>query len=178
MFDFLFNPQGRISRKGWWLGYFLPYLAITIVVSLLEPISAIFAFIGVLVSLFYLWPGMVAVPVKRFHDLGMTGFWQLGFAILSIVLFVAMFVGIGIQAAQSGGEDELARLGTLPEDEQMAAMAEVIGGSMGNPVTLISVILLGVLTLAYLYFMGIKRGQAGPNTHGEDPHASGRGFAD
>lgn len=178
MFDFLFNPQGRISRKGWWLGYLLPYLAISIALSVLEGVSGIFAAVSLLVGAFYLWPGLVAVPVKRFHDLGMTGFWQLGFAAANLIVTIALVVGVGIYAASASLEDDLAELSTLPEDEQLAALFEVLGGSLGNPVVVVCLVLLAVLSLAYLYFMGIKRGVAGPNTHGEDPHASGRGFAD
>ena len=178
MFDFLFNPQGRISRKGWWLGYFLPYLAISLVLRFLEGIVAAVAVIGFLVGVFYLWPGLVAVPVKRFHDQGMTGFWQLGFVVLSLVVTIVFFTAVAMYGGAAGMEDEMAGMSALPEDEQMALVWEMVGGAMGTTVGLVSAILLGLLTLAYLYVMGVRPGQAGPNRHGEDPHASGRGFSD
>ena len=187
MFDFLFNPQGRISRKGWWLAFTLPYLAATILPPVLQGVfgelgitalAVLFGLIGTLLGLFYLWPSVVAVPVKRFHDLGMTGFWQLGFVAAEIVLVIAFFVGVGLYAVREGLEDEIASLGSLAPEEQGAAMVALLGPAMGHPVVLVSLVLLIVVNLVWLYFQGIKRGQVGENVHGQDPHASGRGFAD
>ena len=178
MFDFLFNPQGRISRKGWWLGFTLPYLSISIAANVLAGLSPMLGILSLLAFLFYLWPSMVAVPVKRFHDLGMTGFWQLGFVVAEVLLTIAFFVGVGVHAAALGMEDDFAALGTMSPEEQSAVMVEVFGGALGNPIALVSAILLVVINLVWLYFQGIRRGQAGPNEHGEDPLASGRGFAD
>ena len=178
MFDFLFNPQGRISRKGWWLGFTLPYLALTIIGSVLGPMNVIFGLTNTLIGLFFLWPSLVAVPVKRFHDLGMTGFWQLGFVVAEFVLVVTLFVGIGMYAFEAGLEEEMAGMGTMSAADQIAIMAEYVGPALTHPVSLVSLILLLAANLAWLFLQGVKRGQAGPNTHGEDPLASGRGFAD
>ena len=178
MFDFLFNPQGRISRKGFWLGFLLPYLAITVGLSVIGGLVPVLAILSTLAGLFYFWPSAVAVPVKRFHDLGMTGFWQLGFVLAEIVLIVVFFAGIGIYAVEAGMESELEAMATMSEAEQMAVLGGMIGEALGSPLVLGGLGLLILLNLVWLYFMGIRRGQAGPNQHGEDPHASGRGFAD
>jgi uncharacterized membrane protein YhaH (DUF805 family) len=68
--QFLFSPDGRISRSQYWLKWFLPMLGITIVLeiilfSLLAPIPA--AVIMGLYAAALIWPS-IAIYIKRAHD--------------------------------------------------------------------------------------------------------------
>lgn len=76
----LLSREGRIPRKVYWLNFVLPYIAISLVASLVDlalgmgdggvsPISAIFILIAI-------WPS-ICVGVKRCHDRDKSGWWLL-----------------------------------------------------------------------------------------------------
>ncbi len=90
MLKFYFSPVGRVSRKGLWLGFVLPYFAISLVLLgtiavtlpdgsngdpqivagyLSEKLILLFP---VLAAIF--WAG-IAVTFKRLHDRNLSGFW-------------------------------------------------------------------------------------------------------
>lgn len=179
MFDFLFNPQGRISRKGIWLGFFLPYLAITLVLGFLEAIVPLLGIVSFLVGLFYFWPSMGAVPIKRLHDLGRSGWWLLafygvGFALL-IVAAVGLFAspaGQSLLEAMSDGSFE-----RYSEAEQAEAfMALFSDGLSGLAIAgLVLSVLFGLFQFVVFY---VLPGQRADNRFGRDPLADGRGFGD
>lgn len=177
MFDFLFNPQGRISRKGFWLGYFLPYLAINVVLTLGEGVVPLFGVLGMLVGFFYLWPGFVAVPTKRLHDLGRSGWWLLAFYGLMIAAMIGFAAAVGYYMAGPGAADPTAIAAMTPQ-EQQTFFVENIGPALSSGVGLVSAIVLTVVILAYYVVLGILPGQRADNQYGRDPLAEGRGFAD
>jgi uncharacterized membrane protein YhaH (DUF805 family) len=72
MFDFLFNPHGRISRKGYAIGFLLPYMVLAVLPGLFLALTGPASLVLTLIGLFFFWPS-IAVSVKRFHDLGRTG---------------------------------------------------------------------------------------------------------
>lgn len=129
MFNFLFNPCGRVSRKGIWLGLFLPMvganfaaafvdamifgamggLTVDATGSLQAPATGVFS---MLVSLFFLWPS-IAVSVKRFHDRNMSGWWVLWFLLIVVGGVVFAFVGGAAAAASTGALGEGAMIGFL-----------------------------------------------------------------
>jgi uncharacterized membrane protein YhaH (DUF805 family) len=98
--QFLFSLEGRISRSQFWLKWFLPVLAIHIVLWIIIAIGAAadsttaattFFVLWVLFCLATLWPS-VAVMVKRIHDRNKTGWLVLAYWIpagLQTLLFVA-----------------------------------------------------------------------------------------
>lgn len=174
MFDFLFNPHGRISRKGYLLAYFLPYLLLTQTVSFLAgPVPAL-AVVSAILSLFYFWPSLVAVPVKRFHDLGITGWAHLVVMLVSLACgLVAMIMLIGpILDDPSAFEDRFEGL------EGVAAMREFFEWAGSNVVALLLFILAALIQFGEFLYFAIFPGQRGANQYGEDPLVSGRGFAD
>lgn len=59
-----------------------------------HPIAIAFAAIGVLWALFVLIPG-IAVTVRRLHDRDMSGWWYLGFVVLSIIPLIGIVASIG-----------------------------------------------------------------------------------
>jgi uncharacterized membrane protein YhaH (DUF805 family) len=180
MFDFLFNPQGRISRKGMWLGFILPYLAISIVLGMLSEAAAIFAIISTIVGLFYLWPSLVAVPVKRLHDLGRSGWWLLLIYAVELVLAVLFVVGCftaaegtGLLVAFEDGSFE-----RLSEQEQSEVFGELVLNGFSNGMVIATSVLLVLIGIATFVIFYVLPGQRADNRFGRDPLAEGRGFAD
>lgn len=166
MFGFLFNPNGRVSRKGIWLGYFLPYMGVAFVANLLDGVMATSAMQGggalppiglfsMLASLFYLWPS-IAVPVKRFHDRGMSGWWVLWFGLMvaACLLFAVFSIlgSLGLSAAQL----------------DLAATAPAVDPSaIGFPLLLMGVGF--VVCLVQFVILYLLPGEDAPNRFGPDP---------
>ena len=92
--QFLFSFEGRVSRSAYWLKFYLPMIAIYIVLAVLmamfapamdqygtpmETPGAGFAAMQAIFGLFALaalWPSL-AVSVKRWHDRDKSGWWIL-----------------------------------------------------------------------------------------------------
>ena len=167
MLDFLYNPQGRVSRKGYFVAFFLPYLALTQILPMGfagTPLSFVFS----LISLFYLWPSVGAVPIKRFHDMGLTGWYQAG--VVGLTILAAIIVTQGVM---SEGGDRIFEAETPAEQQDI--MFEVISSSGRAQLGLALAFLVNLAQ--FVLFVSVK-GQAGPNKYGNDPLAEGRGYAD
>lgn len=158
--SFLYNPNGRISRQDMWLKYFLVLVGATIVASVLDASLGMDGFepFGILVSLFFFWPG-IAVSVKRFHDRGMTGWWWLivnAVLVAGIVLMFTPFWELFME--------EINNPGTVQDAAFENALTN--GG--------IGLFAVGMLvTFAALLFGFIVNyclpGERGPNKYGPDP---------
>ncbi len=159
MFNFLFNPCGRVSRKQIWLMYVFPVLIAGFAAGVLDAavfgsaLSAERLIAGevrpptpgftLLLNLFLIWPS-IAVPVKRFHDRGMTGWWVLLFA-----------VGIGFSAAFAIFE----------------VLANAGAGSMGSAG--VALFVMGALLLTQFVILYCLPGEDGSNKYGDDPRDPG-----
>ncbi|WOI54591.1 DUF805 domain-containing protein [Parvularcula sp. LCG005] len=173
MFDFLFNTKGRISRKGYLLAFLLPYIALAeILPRILHAMGLtsgiVIVFFGLL-SLFYLWPKVFAVPVRRFHDMGLTGWFHAGVLGLVMLALIIMLQGIFNEIG------DLVAFSEIDNQQQQTAVTAAMEESGRFKLGLIlfnSVFLLEALLFA------IKPGTPGPNKFGNDPLESGRGYAD
>lgn len=85
---FLFNPNGRISRKDIWLVYLFPLISVLFIAVMLNREFPIIE----PVLLFFAWPS-IAVSAKRFHDRGMSGWWALLIAV-SLAAVFALLLGV------------------------------------------------------------------------------------
>lgn len=159
--NFLFNPNGRVSRKDIWIKFALVYILVTIVAGVLDYSMGfvVVEWFGLAVSLFYAWPG-IAVPVKRFHDRGMTGWWVL-------IGWIAIIIGLAV--ALSPFYPLFAESINNPEAIDEAAYEEVllVGSNMG-------IFLLGMLIIfaTGLFFFIVNyclAGHKGLNKYGPDP---------
>ena len=177
MFDFLFNPQGRISRKGMWLGFLLPYIAISVVLGFLEGLVPALAALSVLVGLFYLWPNF-ATSIKRLHDHGRSGWWLLLYIVVQIAALVAALGALGKAAHDSDRLADLEAMGTMTPEEQGAVFAELIPLALGTPLGMISTAVMLITGIAFFVYLYVMPGQRMDNKYGRDPLAEGRGFAD
>ncbi|MEL7128855.1 MAG: DUF805 domain-containing protein [Pseudomonadota bacterium] len=160
IFNFLFSPYGRVSRQDIWVKFLIPYIGISILA--LGADLALFGFalveesgfngvFGSLTSLFFFWPS-IAVPVKRFHDRGMTGWWVLILPAIAIVFLLVVIFGFqGI----TGGD---------------TAASDLIVGSA---------VLIAIIPLIYGFVVNYcLAGHKGPNKFGEDPLGTASDFAE
>lgn len=174
MFDFLFNPNGRISRKGYGIGFFVPYLLLVTLPGLLLVNSGAVGIYITVIGLFFLWPSLIAVPVKRFHDLGRSGWWH----ILVLVIGAGLSGYASVPLVMQAFEDPSA-LESLEQGknglQMTAATFDLIKDS---PDRAIAFILGSVVQYGEMLFFLIAPGQRDANRFGGDPLASGRGFAD
>jgi uncharacterized membrane protein YhaH (DUF805 family) len=70
-----FSLKGRLDRSGYWLFYVLPAMAIGISAYLVANSLGAVA-VGNVIAFALLWPS-IAVQVKRWHDIDMSGWWVL-----------------------------------------------------------------------------------------------------
>lgn len=118
--EFLFSPNGRVSRKDYWLKYFIPLIIIEIVVVIIAAALAsgdedggASTIAAIIIGIWYLaiiWPS-IAIQVKRWHDRGKSGWWMF-IALVPIVGPIYAFVQTGCLGGQPGenrfGPDPLA----------------------------------------------------------------------
>jgi uncharacterized membrane protein YhaH (DUF805 family) len=128
------TPVGRISRQQFWLHGILPIFVASILFGWIP-------LIGFVVSLALAW-AMVCIGFKRFHDLGLPGWWSL---VYIVPMLLAAFLTTGSFFLSEGGF--------------LWILAEILWA-----VSL--VILVGQLVFVYLHI-----GEPGPNQYGPDPLA-------
>lgn len=75
----LFSLEGRAAIPLMW-AVTVPFLLLGIVRGQLSAQGAVgFAAVAMVAQFVVLWPAVVAVPVKRFHDMGRSGKWSILF---------------------------------------------------------------------------------------------------
>lgn len=156
---FLLSFDGRLSRRGFLLGYALPFCL---------PILASFLLMGGLsypgtaalqtglLMVPYLalvaWPGS-ALYSRRFHDSGLSARWAVGLNLALTLSFAATF-GAFYQLFEALHHN--------------SATTEPLHDSLRY--SLIGLIVICVLSAAALIYLGwIAPGQKGPNQYGPDP---------
>lgn len=103
--------DGRIGRAMWWrYGVLMPLLASVTALALLDIARVAPQTASTLVNLLLFWPA-VAISVKRWHDLGRSGWWVLIFLVpvilvpvilVQAVCFILTFVANGIVRGDAG----------------------------------------------------------------------------
>ena len=105
-----FSLEGRIPRSVYWFTSFgavaLFYFTLTAMSALLDKDAPATLFLVVLLVLLFLW-SQLAISVKRFHDLGMPGYWSLLLLLPGIGQLTQFFV-LGLRRG-SRGENRFGR---------------------------------------------------------------------
>ncbi len=111
-----FSFEGRIGRKTWWLAT-LGLLGVLLVAQLLvlgasqmsPDLGMIGAILALLLSLACLVPAL-ALPIKRWHDVGKPGWWMLIGFIPVVNLYALYMTGFvkGDEGPNAYGADPLA----------------------------------------------------------------------
>jgi uncharacterized membrane protein YhaH (DUF805 family) len=153
MLSFYFSPYGRISPKDFWLKYVLVYLGLGIAAVLAD----MFLFPGAIVvqpdtgpaeavvNVVMFWP-QIALTTKRFHDRGMSGWWQVAFNIV---------LAAGGVFAYSAALQVDSDLGSVDPSLWMPLL---VGGGIALAAALVELVILGFLP-----------GTSGRNKYGDDP---------
>lgn len=102
MLRFYFSPMGRVTRRDMWMKFLLPCGSLATLTTLANVAGAatgmlmilpITTMVASLTGLVMFWPS-IAVPVKRFHDRNMSGWWVLIFFVLGMVMTLIMLAGM------------------------------------------------------------------------------------
>lgn len=92
--------EGRSGRPEYWW-FVLAYVIVTVVFSFLSGIIGIFAWLLNLIALAVFIPS-IAVSVRRFHDIGKSGWWVL----IGLIPIVGWIAYIYFTAQPSAGSNE------------------------------------------------------------------------
>jgi uncharacterized membrane protein YhaH (DUF805 family) len=98
----LLSPRGRTSRADFWLRFVLPYMAISIVLSLAAGASGSIALVALMwiFAVIAFWPTLV-VGIKRWHDRDKSGWWIL-IGLVPVIGAIYAFVQCGCLAGTPG----------------------------------------------------------------------------
>ena len=136
--------SGRAPRAEYWW-FYLGYIIFAVVLNMLTGISELFGLLGIL-YLGLVIP-MIAVGVRRLHDIDRTGWWLLApilpYAIGFAMIFPAMMSG----AAGSANPFNMTGLG----------VASIF-------------LLLGLAMALTVFIFSLLPGTKGPNRYGPDPY--------
>lgn len=145
-----FSADGRIGRGEFWIGW-LVLLGVMVVAGWIPLLGAIIGLVSIYCS--------VCIYAKRLHDMGKSGWLQLIPIVVCLVAggFAVVSIGFGaVMASVTGGSDE------------MIAASALSGLGLG----VLGLALSGLVSLAFLLWVGLTTGEAGPNRFGEPPAKS------
>ncbi len=141
----LFNPDGRIGQKDFWIGAAIIFGG--------NALASILPVLGGLLWLLLIWVG-ICVYGKRLHDLGQTALFHLipwGLNFLVFILAIMMVGGAIIAAWMSGGD-----IGP--------GLILSAGGGLFSLMSLSILIWTG-----YTIWLGLALGENRPNQYGPEP---------
>lgn len=105
--QFLFSVEGRITRRDFWLKFYLPAFAMQLAAIFIDP-----GLLAALACAALLWPA-AAVAVKRLHDRGRSG-WTYLFILVPIAGPIWFLIDAGCLDGNEGpnqyGPDPKGRL--------------------------------------------------------------------
>lgn len=141
------SANGRIGQKDFWIGWLIVFVA-NILLSWIPVLGLIIA-----IALIY---AQICIYSKRLHDMGKTGWLAaVPFGASLLVLIVAGVVaGASIAAMSTGAQNGGAGMA--------AAM-----GSLG-----LFVLIIFVINIGFLLWLGLTKGDLGPNQYGPPPMAN------
>lgn len=148
------SAEGRIGRQDYWIGVLI--LFALWIVSHLAHVFAPFIWLLML----YPW---VCVIAKRLHDFGKSGWLILIPFVVGFIAFCAAFV--------AGGAAVIAAIFTASTDAggdwtNWTGVMGALGAALGF------IALAAVVKLLFLLWVGLSRGDAGPNRYGPRPGES------
>ena len=140
------TPEGRIGRRDFWIGF--------VIILVASVVLGVIPVLGQLIGIALLWP-QICIHAKRLHDMGKTA-W------LMVVPFAVSFIAVGGAVIVGGaGVISAGAMGDNP-----AAVGAALAG-MGAAMGFLGIALL--VGLAFLLWVGLSRGEVGPNRFGPPP---------
>lgn len=188
-----FSFKGRISRKTWWVYYFLVPLGINVGVAVLDDYAAPggpspgifgetpggFSIVSVMALSLGLWAGVVGLA-KRWHDLNRSGWWGLVSLIVPVALLLRITIdslGMWWYVLMHGLTPVIFSVLLLLSPSADEASLQLFNDMSGMEVAMERVFLPGVFMLLIFAWClvilvgGVLRGTSGPNRFGPDPLA-------
>ncbi len=138
-----FNFNGRSRRSEYWWFFLL-----TQILSIIGNIPIVGWIIGIIGGLAVIIPA-IAVATRRLHDIGRSGWWQLGYWVVTIVVWIVL---IGAFVAGFA----------VLEDERLWFAGFLFLLTTAASVGAIALIVMWVIWL-------VRKGDSGPNKYGPDP---------
>lgn len=146
----LLSHQGRLRRRLYWRA-----TLVLVAASLAAPIiPRVGLAISGVVSLAAAWC-FVCIYIRRLHDIGRSGWWQLVGWIGAAVLAATGVIGV------------IPAMGRFIESRQQERDAVLALGDASGAFGLI--VLAMMLMLGFHLWLGVMRGTRGPNRFGPDP---------
>jgi len=138
-----FKFSGRSRRSEYWWFFLL-----TQVLSIIGNIPIVGWIIGIIGGLAVIIPG-ISITTRRLHDIGRSGWWQLGYWVVTIVVWIVL---IGAFAAGFA----------VLENERYWFAGLLFLLSTAASIGAIALIAVWVIWL-------VRKGDLGPNKYGPDP---------
>ena len=132
--SFYLSPKGRVSRSELWLKFSLPFMGLLFIAGFADGLIGTYdeeSGLGLLSSIFLLvslWPSTV-VPIKRLHDLNLSGWYLLTMfiPIWSVWSSLKMLFVPGHEGDNYYGSDPREKGGAVETLESEAVDAGLIG---------------------------------------------------
>jgi uncharacterized membrane protein YhaH (DUF805 family) len=186
-----FGFKGRISRKNWWVYYFLLPIALNVTTALFDdyatPAGALpgrfgeilggFSVVSATALSLGLWAGVVGLA-KRCHDLNRSGWWGLASLIVPMVLLLRIAIdsqGMWWYVLMHGFTPVIFSVLLLLSPSADEASLRLFSDAAGMGMIFDKVFLPGVFMLLIFAWClvilvgGVLRGTPGPNRFGPDP---------
>ena len=138
-----FKFSGRSRRSEYWWFFLL-----TQIVSIIGNIPIVGWIIGIIGGLAVIIPG-ISITTRRLHDIGRSGWWQLGYWIVTIVVWIVL---IGTLAAGFA----------VLENERPWFAGLLFLLTTASSIGAIALIVVWVIWL-------VRKSDSGPNKYGPDP---------
>ena len=106
------SPIGRCSRKFYWLLGVLPFFIFGVFIGFFTSVLQLNSTLVLVFILLAVWP-MLAMQIKRWHDVGLSG-W---FSVLTFVPYLGVVIGIIIGLIPGKSEDN--RFGPDPLNRKL-----------------------------------------------------------
>lgn len=140
--------NGRLGQKDFWIGW----LILFVVSLILGTLTMGFPVVKDAISLVLLYP-FYCILAKRFQDFGKTGRLALVPVVISALISLwGLLVAIGVLGAMATGDPTVAA----------GAMAGLFGGGA-------LVIIGGIVSIGFVLWAGLAKGDPGPNAYGPPP---------
>ena len=161
---------GRATRaEYWWWALF-----IVIVSAVFTVINSLFGWGNILDTLFFLATLLptLAVTARRLHDIGKTGWWQLGWYAINITAWLVAGVMYLIAVAIEYGTTDASGGWHLDGDDvDWGNTGEIFAAFPPSAIVLLAAIVITLASIVWAIVWMARQGGSGENRFGPDPRA-------